>query len=224
MEDPTEDPRLVSLVNDERARRTFAERELADARQQLATWRNRARKAEMAARFSLRLPRRDRTPVVPDTEVTGERPVYPAIRALTSGAPAWFGLLCDTAPLEAADEAALAGADLVVVGGGEVPPVLRNWLEWSPRQPLIAIAPSGRLREALAVGGQVDLLVGEADLDAAMSWMCRRSTLLVGRQERPRARERWPLLSMPTAPRVLAGWPSSCCPPPDWMSPMPPSP
>src|SRR5690606_14885221 len=130
--------RLVELVNDERARRAYAEKELADQRRQTAQWRRRARVAETAARLPLRLPQR-RQPQQPGAEPPPRRRiVFPSIRVAVAGTPDWLDEAFDTVPLLHADEAALTGLDLVVVGAGAVAPQLESWLKLPSRQPLVA--------------------------------------------------------------------------------------
>jgi len=155
--------RLIELVNDERARRAYAERELAAQRRETANWRRRARKAEAAARFSIRLPtRQPKADMTPRPE-SGRRVWFPAIRAGVAGAPDWIPLAVDTVDLNEVDEAALAGLDLVVVGGDRVPPKLGEWLNWPTRQPLVAVSPAGRLAEVLAAH-QPEVVVGDSSV------------------------------------------------------------
>lgn len=163
--DDAERRRLIELVNDERARRAYAEKELAGQRAETAKWRRRARRAEAAARFSIRLPVREPKVTVAPPPESRPRPVFPAVRAGVSGAPDWLSSAVDTVPLDGIDEATLTGLDVVVVGGEAVPPSLVEWLRWPTRQPLIAFSPSGRLAEELR-NHRADLVVGADSVPA----------------------------------------------------------
>ena len=88
--DDAERRRLIELVNDERARRAYAEKELAGQRAETAKWRRRASRAEAAARFSIRLPVREPKVTVAPPPESRPRPVFPAVRAGVSGAPDWL--------------------------------------------------------------------------------------------------------------------------------------
>lgn len=159
--DDAERRRLTELVNDERARRAYAEKELAAQRLETAKWRRRARKAEAAARFSIRLPGKESKAAAPPAPAEGRpRLVFPTIRAGVSGAPDWIRLAVDAVDLDGIDEAALAGLDLVVVGGDRAPANLGEWLLWPTRQPLVAFSPSGGLAQALS-GHRPEVVVGE---------------------------------------------------------------
>lgn len=150
--------KLSELINDERARRAYAEKELAEERRLVREWRRRARKAEAAARFSLRLPQRRSS--APAATPERRRIVFPAIRAAVSGAPDWLSQAFDVVDLDGVDEAVLSGLDLVMVGGEQVPDALRSWLDWSTRQPLVSFDSSGELADLLS-RAHVDLHVGQ---------------------------------------------------------------
>lgn len=165
-----DDPRrLNELVNDERARRAYAEKELARQRTETRMWRRRARVAEAAAKFSIRLPGR-KTPAPPPQDVPERRRItFPSIRVGVSGAPGWIHRAFDAVDIATIDEAGMAGLDLVIVGGTEVPEALRRWFEWPGRQPLIAFDPSNGLAQALG-GTGVDVLVGGGPIAAAVQF------------------------------------------------------
>lgn len=150
--------RLRELVNDERARRTNAEREVARQKAEVSEWRQRARRAERLARFSLRLP--DRRAPDETSPKRGPAIAYPAVRAGSLGAPEWVGNLVETVPIESLDEAGIAVLDIVVVGGETTTPAFEAWLEWPARQPLVAFTSSGALAATLA-GHPPDAWIGD---------------------------------------------------------------
>lgn len=170
--------RLEELVADERARRVYAEAELAEGRRSAAMWR--ARADERAAQLEERSPRRswrssrkrrprlDKTP--PPTIATnaaisaaedGPRPYHPTLRVAGWKAPGWIRSAADLVDLgEAIDQ--LAGSDLVVVGGPGGLQHLGDWLDWPARQPMVLWEPApSELAEWRAHLTDRDVVVGE---------------------------------------------------------------
>lgn len=136
--------RLRDLVRDERARRTRSQQQLARQREETSRWRRRARKAEAAARFSIKLPSR-RPTAIPSTGRPRAPIAYPGVRAGVHGVAEWWRQAVECVELAGLDEAGWAMLDLVVVEGDRVPAGLENWSAWEARQPLIAIRPDGDL-------------------------------------------------------------------------------
>jgi hypothetical protein len=154
--------RLRSLLNDERARRAHVERQLAETREKLAVWREKAE--QRAVRISrLTTPRarirrlfgRGKAPAPPSVAAPApplvplrtarlRPPAVAAVTAVTDQAGvALLGGLVTTTPLEEAGPDVMAGADLVAVAattlstGSET---LMAWASTPDRTPLMVIA------------------------------------------------------------------------------------
>lgn len=143
--DPTPD-RLADLLNDERARRAWAEQQLVSEKEKTRTWRNRAE--ERAAEIRRLKWRRSggkgappsKTPS-PSSSVHDEvrdkpNPLYAAVLAGECDAPPWLAEAFDTVPLDRPG-VRLEDLDLVVAGSDRALNYLGEWLRWEGRRPLI---------------------------------------------------------------------------------------
>ena len=146
--------RLRELINDERARRVFAEQQLVAERRRTTELRSRARTQKKKRRWTntrqrvqsrLRVGSRRREPSPgarpsPDPQPVPSPasfpPYQPTLRVVAWNAPGWVRNAAECVDL-ARDPDSLAGADMVFVAGPGGPTVLRDWLTWPARQPLV---------------------------------------------------------------------------------------
>lgn len=161
--------RLEELVRDERARRVYAEQELASERGRVEVWRQRAEERADALRRAREKPRKagrwrrkrateppaGRPPEPrpadsnrePDQDPTAYQPIcQPTLRVGVWGAPAWLEVAADVFSVDDNPEA-LAWADLVVVGSPGARPSLDEWAGWDSRPPLVLWEPNRALIE-----------------------------------------------------------------------------
>lgn len=137
--------RLADLLNDERARRAWAEHQLLAEKEKTRVWR--ARAVERAAEIRrLKWRRRGRKPPAPSeppapvAETVPEPhrsfPLYAAVLAAELDAPPWLHESFDTVPLDQPG-VQMEGVDLVVVGSDRAFDHLEDWLGWEARPPLV---------------------------------------------------------------------------------------
>jgi hypothetical protein len=146
--------RLRELVNDERARRVYAEQQLAAERRRMDSLRSRPKDQRKTPRWSKarrrvqsRLlrgahrgqdqasnvpPRADAPPAPPPSFP----PYQPTVRVAAWNAPGWVSRAAECVDL-ARNPDSLAGADMVFVGGPGGLPIMSDWLTWPARQPLV---------------------------------------------------------------------------------------
>lgn len=169
MSDDDQVRRLEELVRDERARRVYAEQELAQESGRVEVWRRRAEERAEAlrrARQGRRKARRWRktraseppakSPPPPRPADSNRRPeqassaqqpiCQPTLRIGVWGAPAWLEVAADVFSIDQQPDA-LAWADMVVVGSPGARPSLDEWAEWEARPPLVLWEPSRELIE-----------------------------------------------------------------------------
>lgn len=162
--------RLKHLLNDERARRAWAERELARERERSAHWKRKAEQRQamlvrlQAAGWLRRLRRfigQHRTAHRTTTEVAevvalsepqpSIQPMFPAVFAVADFFAA--GLLksiVNTVVVDDASETDILGADFVATTDGDVGPVdplIQGWLDVDERRPLLRVCREGDVRE-----------------------------------------------------------------------------
>jgi hypothetical protein len=177
---------LRELVNDERARRVFAEQQLAAERRRREALQSRAKGRSKTPRWKKtrrrvlsRLlggshrgqepsPIGQQTPDPPVPSSPSSLPPYqPTMRMAAWNAPEWLHRAAECVDL-AQDRESLAGSDMVFVAGGGALTVLNDWLTWPARQPLViwdwGHAEVEKWAEHLS---QRDLVVGPKQLGVA---------------------------------------------------------
>jgi len=147
-----ETERLIDLLNDERARRAWAEKQLVAEKKKTKIWRQRAedRAAELR-RLRWRRSKARRRQGSSDESTGGAkpraengsprkvgrgRPLFPTVLAAVCDAPDWVGALFDTIDLDSPD-LIIEQVDLVVAGSDRALSSLGDWLALPGRPPLL---------------------------------------------------------------------------------------
>ncbi|HEX6946856.1 MAG TPA: hypothetical protein VF246_05865 [Acidimicrobiia bacterium] len=147
MSDLPDRDRLIDLLNDERARRAWAESQLAAEKEKTKIWRRRAeeRAAEIRRLRWRRSARRGTPPAqqpstresqVSPTPATRRPPLYPTILAAVCDPPSWADALFDVVDVDD-PSVMLEAADVVIVGSDRALDRLQAWLQLPARPPLI---------------------------------------------------------------------------------------
>lgn len=156
MQSNDEVERLRELVQDERARRAYAERALTEERERAKVWRTRAEERLEALR-NLRnsgswlqrfVGRRRKDAAGPPTpeqrHATAFRPendrgvqiYHPTLRVAAWNGPGWLAAAADRVDLSEGRDS-IFDADLVWIGGPGATELLGDWIELPARQPLV---------------------------------------------------------------------------------------